>query len=74
MVKAKETVVCADCENTVPVFQESRESYESLASSGFDGKWADCPDCGVTGIHDEKRFGAPKPRKSTSGTSGAYPS
>lgn len=37
---------CADCEEVVPVFIEC----ESTCPPGNSPYWADCPNCGVTGI------------------------
>lgn len=40
------TVVCADCGETCPEFLES----ESTRMPDHDGIWADCSECGVTGV------------------------
>lgn len=40
------TVVCADCGETCPEFLES----EATRMPDHDGIWADCSECGVTGV------------------------
>ena len=37
---------CADCDKRVPLVLED----ESTRLPGHTGEWADCPDCGITGV------------------------
>ena len=39
---------CADCLKVVPVFVED----ETTCPPGQSPYWADCPDCGITGIEE----------------------
>ena len=39
-------VVCADCSKRVRAFIECK----STRLEGHDGVWADCPQCGITGV------------------------
>lgn len=45
-----ETIYCADCNKRVPVFLEDISTRHMSGIPDFDGIWADCPDCGITGI------------------------
>lgn len=38
--------ICADCSEIVPMWVEC----ESTRQPDHDGIWADCPECGITGV------------------------
>ena len=44
--EVEELCICADCSKSVPMWVES----ELTRQPDHDGIWADCPECGITGV------------------------